>query len=156
MKHGIIIACLIGLTTAVGVRAADESNAPPPPGHGLGRPMMANILPPPVLNQLALTADQTAKYNDLNESFKKEAAKLRASGSPNGGTTNSPAAGTQPDVRQALRTLHRSYVDKVRTFLTDDQKAKLDDALQHGPGRGGHGGPSAGTNPPPPAPPADK
>jgi len=145
MKRGIIIACLIGLTATLSVRAADEP-ATTPPGHG-GRPMMMNILPPPVIDQLALTADQKTKYNDLDESFKADAAKLRASNVQSGGASTNAPSGAQPDNRQAFHALRKSYVDKVRGFLTDEQKTKLDAALEHGPH---HGGPSGGTNPPPP------
>jgi hypothetical protein len=155
MKHGIIIACLIGLTAAIGVRAADEP-ATPPPGHGGGgRPTMNSILSPTVLQQLALTADQKTKYDDLNESFKKDAASLRATSQSTGTSTNGPSGG-QSDNRQAFHAMRKSYVDKVRLFLTDEQKTKLDSALEHGPGHGGHGGPNGGAGTPPPPAPSDK
>ena len=80
MKRGIITACLIGLVTAVGARAADDSSNKPPAEHRPTRPMapaMDSLLPPRLLDELALTADQKTKYDDLNAAFKKDAAKWR-------------------------------------------------------------------------------
>jgi Spy/CpxP family protein refolding chaperone len=58
------------------------------------------------------------------------------------------------DQRKGHMDLRKSYIDKVRAFLTDEQKANLDKALEHArDGRGGHG--PGGALPPPP-PPADK
>jgi hypothetical protein len=108
---------------------------------------MFGILPPHLLDQLALTPEQTAKYDPLNASFKSDAAKLRAENA--GGGTNAPSGGS----RQAMRELHKSYIEKVKAFLTAEQTATLDKAMQHGPG--GHGGPNGGPSgsPPPQAPP---
>ena len=116
MKRLVLIAGLIGLVTAIGANAADApTNAPPPAEH---RPMAMNLLPPRVLNALALTADQKTKYDALDASFKKDAADLRAKSGESG-------------TRQEFRELHRSYLDKVRAFLTNDQKEKLQTALEH-------------------------
>jgi len=154
MKRGLIIACLIGLMAPLGVRA-QGTNAPPPPPPGGGamrgnRPNMDNLLPPPVLADLALTADQKTKYDALAAAYKTDFAKWREANPPTG---NPPT----PEARQAVRDLRKSYTDKVRAFLTDDQKTKLDQALERarsrgprGPGGpGGSGGPG-GTPPPPP------
>ena len=113
--------------------------------------MMRNILPPRILEELALTADQQTKYNSLDASFKSDVAKLQANNAPPGGTTtNAPPSGG----REAFRTLHRSYVEKVRAFLTADQNAKLTQAMENGPGGGRRGpGQGAGGNPPPQPPP---
>ncbi|MGO9244913.1 MAG: hypothetical protein ACLPT4_04255 [Verrucomicrobiia bacterium] len=149
MKRAMIIACLTSVVIAAGVLAADDStNAPPPRPM---RPMMRNILPPRILEDLALTADQQTKYNSLDASFKSDVAKLQANNAPPGGTaTNAPPSGG----REAFRTLHRSYIEKVRAFLTADQNAKLTQALENAPGGGRRGaGPGAGGNPPPPQPP---
>jgi hypothetical protein len=152
MKHRIVIACMIGLMTALSARAADDStNAPSAPNAPSGdhhSPMRSmGLMPPRVLDQLALTPEQKAKYEPLNESFKSDVAKLRADSAAAG--TNAPPGGN----RQAIRDLHKSYIEKVRAFLTADQNATLDKAMQHGPGPGGHGGPNSGGNTPPPQPP---
>jgi hypothetical protein len=110
---------------------------------------MDNLLPPPVLADLALTPDQKTKYDALAAGFKTDFAKWRESNPDTG-------APPSPEARQALRDLRKSYTDKVRAFLTDDQKTKLDQALERMRARGprGPGGPN-GAPPPPPAP-ADK
>jgi Spy/CpxP family protein refolding chaperone len=146
MKRAIIVACLTGAVIATGALAADDStNAPPPRPM---RPMMGNLLRPRILEDLALTADQQTKYNSLDASFKSDVAKLQANNAPPGGpTTNAPPSGG----REAFRALHRSYIEKLRAFLTADQNAKLTQALENGPGGGRRGaGPGAGGNPPPP------
>jgi uncharacterized protein YnzC (UPF0291/DUF896 family) len=115
---------------------------------------MENLLAPPVLDELALTADQKAKYDTLTADYKKDLAKWRAE-NPGAGTTPSPEA------RQAMRDLRRGYIDKLRASLTDDQKAKLDKAQERmrargQRGSGGPGGPGGAPPPPPPPPPSDK
>ncbi len=152
MKRAMIVACLTSFIAAAGVLAADNStNAPPPTPPRPTRPMMRNILPPRILEELALTADQQTKYNSLDASFKSDVAKLQANNAPSGGTaTNAPPSGG----REAFRALHRSYIEKVRPLLTADQNAKLTQALEEGPGGGRRGpGPGAGGNPPPQPPP---
>jgi hypothetical protein len=141
MKRVVLIVGLIGLVTITGARAADDStNAPPPTEHRPARPMVTNLLPPRVLEALALTADQKTQYDALDTSFKKDVTDWRAKNGENGN-------------RQELRDLRRSYLDKVRAFLTDDQKTGLQKALEAG--RGPRGGQSPSTNspatPPPPS-----
>jgi Spy/CpxP family protein refolding chaperone len=146
MKRTVIIACLISLVATVGVFAQGGStNAPPPmPPHPM-RPMLNNLLPPHVFDELALTADQQAKYNTLNEGFKSDVAKLRAS-HESGGTNAVPGTG-----RQELRELRHGYIEKLRAFLTADQNAKLTQALENA--REHRGGGPEGANPPPQPPP---
>ena len=74
-----------------------------------------------------------------------------------------PGAGTtpSPEARQAMRDLRKSYIDKLRASLTDEQKAKLDKAQERmrargQRGSGGPGGPGGAPPPPPPPPPSDK
>ena len=151
MRREIITACLIGLAATIGVRAAD-TNAPPKPPQDQRppRPNMDNLLPPHVVDDLALTADQKTKYNALAADFKKDFDAKRESNAGSGGPPS-------PEARQAMRDLRKSYTDKVRGFLTDDQKTKLDQALEHARSRGPHGagGPGGPGGAPPPSP-ADK
>lgn len=168
MKHGIIIACLIGLMAAVGARAADEPAAKPPGEHKPPAPLMDAILMPRTVEDLALTPEQKAKYDDLSASFKKDAAKWRADNNYDPEKAreemrkareakDQEAMKKLADQRKGLADLRKGYVDKVRAFLTDDQKAKLDKAVQGGPGRW-RGGPNTDTKPsaPPPPAPSDK
>ncbi len=155
MKRGIIIACLIGLGAAIGAQA--ETNAPPKPprdGRPMGnRPNMDSLLAAPVLDELALTADQKAKYDALAADFKKDFAKWRADNPTSEGPPSNES-------RQAMRDLRKGYTDKLRASLDDDQKTKLDKALERMRARGqrGPGGPGGPGGPPPPPlpPPADK
>ena len=74
-----------------------------------------------------------------------------------GGVPSQDEADAAAANRQALRALRKSYIDKVRAFLTDEQKTKLDDSIAHAAARGGHAGPNGGGNTPPPPPaPAEK
>jgi Spy/CpxP family protein refolding chaperone len=148
MKRAVIIACLTSVVIAAGAYAADGStNAPPSlPPHPM-RPMLVNLLPPRVFDALALTADQQAKYNTLNESFKSDVAKLRTN-SQSSSTNAVPGAG-----RQEARELRHGYIEKLRGVLTADQNAKLTQALENmGHGRR-EGGQAGGANPPGPTPP---
>ena len=150
MKHGIAVAFLIGSIAAVGARA-QETNAPPapnPPAHRPMGPMMEHLLPPRVLDELSLTPDQKTKYDVLEASFKKDAAKWRADNPPGGGSSGQAGTNRPFADRQGLRDLRKSYIDKVRAFLTDEQKAKLDKALERVRER--RGGPGPGGPPPPP------
>ena len=146
MKRGIVIACLIGLVVALTAQA-QETNAPPKPlpprpGMGGGRPMLDSIIMPRVLEELSLTADQKTKYDVLETQFKAEVTKVRESNQ-----------GDMQKGRQAMRDLRRSYQDKVRAFLTNEQKTKLDKAHARAMMRGGGPGGQGGGAQPPPAPP---
>jgi Spy/CpxP family protein refolding chaperone len=162
MKLGIVIICLIGLVAATATRAAD-TNAPPPtnwPTHRPMGPMMDNLLQPRVLEELALTPEQKTNYDALAAGFKKDAAKWRTDNNYDPEKAREEMRQAQDsgdqatiqkltDQRKGLMDLRKSYVDKVRAFLTDEQKAKLDKALEHA--RDWSGGHGPGGAPPPPA-----
>jgi len=165
MKRGIAVICLIGLVAATAARAAD-TDTPPLPNPSAHQPMAGNLLPPRVLEDLALTSEQQANYDTLAAGFKKDAAKWRAD---NGydpqkareEISQARAAGDQATIqvvtneRKGLMDLRKSYVDKVRAFLTDEQKVTLDKALEHAHDWSGGHSPSSAP-PPPQPPPADK
>ena len=165
MKRGIVITCLIGLVAATAARAQETNTPPPmPPAHRPMGPMMDNLLPQPVLEDLALTPEEKTNYDALAAGFKKDAAKWRADNNYDPEKAREEMrvahdAGDQAtiqkltDQRKGLMDLRKSYVDKVRASLTDEQKAKLDKALEHA--RQMRGGPGPG-GAPPPLPPADK
>jgi hypothetical protein len=165
MKRGIIITSLIGLVAATAARAAD-TDAPPLPNPSAHQPLVGNLLLPRVLEDLALTSGQQSSYDALASDFKKDAAKWRADNNYDSEKAREEMsqarnAGDQAtiqkltDQRKGLVDLRKSYVDKVRAFLTDDQKATLDKALEHAHDWSGGHGPS-GALPPPQEPPADK
>jgi len=150
MKHGIIVACSIGLILAASALAAPGSTNAPPMNHRPTRLMMGNLLPPRILNELALTGDQQTKYDSLNASFKSDLAQWEANNGQSGGTTTNAAPSGD---RQTPGALRRSYMEKLRGFLTADQNAKLTQANENGPGRGRRGvSQTTGTNSPPPPP----
>lgn len=149
MKRGILIACLIGLVAAVGARAADEPPANPSGQHGPARGGMESLLPPRVLEKLALTADQKTKYDALNTSFKNDAAKLWSSHSAGGESSSSGSTNNASSNRKGLRDLHKSYIDQLRPSLTSDQAATLEKALENmRNNRGGHSGTNSPAKPP--------
>jgi Spy/CpxP family protein refolding chaperone len=166
MSRGIVITCLIGLVAATAAGAAD-TNAPPPssaPAHHPKGTMV--VLPPRVLEDLALTPEQQANYDALAAGFKKDLAKWCADNNydlekAREEMGQARQAGDQAtiqkltDQRKGLVDLRKSYVDKVRAFLTDEQKATLDKALEHAHDWSGGHGPS-GVPPSPQPPPADK
>jgi Spy/CpxP family protein refolding chaperone len=153
MKRGFVIACLISLAATAAVFAQGGSTNAPPEGTRPMRPMMGNLLPPRVLEQLALTGDQQSKYDALDTSFKSDVAKLRApSSASSGSVTNAPPPPSGG--RQQMRELRRSYIEKVRAFLTADQNAKLTQAMENMANRRrGGGGPAEGSNSPAQTPP---
>ena len=151
MKRGILIACLIGLVAAVGARAADEPPANPTGQHGPTRAGMDNLVPPRLLEKLALTADQKTKYDALNASFKNDVAKWRSSHSSGGESGSAGSTNSVPSDRKGLRELHKGYMDQFRASLTSDQTATLDNALENlRSNRGGHGGTNSAAKPPAP------
>jgi hypothetical protein len=165
MKRGIIITSLIGLVAATAVRAAD-TDTPPLPDPSAHQPMMGSLLMPRVLENLALTTAQQTSYDALAAGFKKDAAKWRADNNydpekARQEMTQARDAGDQAtiqkltDQRQGFVDLRKSYVDRVRTFLTDDQKATLDKAFVHAQNWGSGHGPS-GELPPLQNTPSDK
>jgi hypothetical protein len=123
--------------------------------------MAGNLLPPRVLEDLALTSEQQANYDALAAGFKKDAAKWRADNNYDSQKareemSQARAAGDQATIqkltnqRKGLMDLRQSYVDKVRAFLTDEQKVTLDKGLEHAHDWSGGHSPS-GALPPPPA-----
>jgi Spy/CpxP family protein refolding chaperone len=161
MKRGIAVICLIGLVATTAARAAD-TNAPPLPNPTAHRPMMDNLLQPRVLEELALTPEQKTNYDALAAGFKKDAAKWRADSGydPEKAREEMSEARAADDKvtiqvvtneRKGLMDIRKSYVDKVRAFLTDEQKATLDKALEHAHDWTGGHGPSGPPQPPPPA-----
>jgi hypothetical protein len=152
MQRRMLIACLIGLVAAVGARAADET---PANATGERRPMrsgMDNLLPPHVLEKLALTADQKAKYDALDASFKKDVVNARSSHSSGSGSVSSTGStNSVSSSHNGPRELRKSYIDQLRPSLTSDQAATLDKALENmRNNRGGHSGTNSAAKPPAP------
>jgi Spy/CpxP family protein refolding chaperone len=186
MRQLMIAVTAATLLTSGGVFAQGGTNQPTrPPGgpRGPGGPRFEmQLIPPRLMDDLALTAEQKAKVEVLQADFAKERDKLRAS------ETNNPEFAKLRDEMRAARDagdrekmrslreqlvpyqkpildLRRQYMDKVRSLLTDEQKKTLEEAIQRRGPRGpggprGMGGPPHGAGedgpPPPPPPPPDK
>ncbi len=139
------------------------------PGGGPGA-MLDNLLPPRVLDELKLTAEQKSKYDELQAAFKKDADKWKSE-HPNSAEAmrkaredgDREAVRKLAEERKPLMDARKASVDKLRESLTAEQKETLDNALEQvrnrrGPGPGGpdqggpgQGGPKGDHPPPPPA-----
>ena len=172
MIRKLIVTLAIVAAATIGVRAGDKEGPGGPPRGGHDRPHgphSEGLLPPPLLERLNLTDDQKAKVKELSDQFAKEAKEIREKA----GITPEDFKAARDDeakrkelqekmkpVMEQLKQLRHDYMDKVKGILTDEQKAKLDEAIQHFKERGGdrHGGkhgppPGGGGDQPPPPPP---
>lgn len=101
----LIAVALVGLTASL-VRAEGDGRGKGGEGkhqRGPGQ-MMEHLMPPFLLEDLKLTAEQKAKYDELETAFKKDA--------------------------QALQEKRKASMDTIRAMLTDEQKAKLEAAKE--------------------------
>jgi Spy/CpxP family protein refolding chaperone len=129
MKRIMLVTCLIGLMAAVGARAADETSTSTTGEHHSARGGMDSLLPPRLLEKLALTGEQKTKYDTLNASFKKDLAKLE--GSSTSSTNSASSSGnTGRSNRKGIRELRKNYMDQFRPSLTSEQTATLDKAAE--------------------------
>src|ERR1035437_4494342 len=98
--------------------------------------MMDNLLPPRVLDDLALTADQKTQYGPLEASFTKDAAKWRADNNYDpekareemrtARDSNDQAALKKlADQRKGLMDIRKGYVDKLRASLTRSEERRV-------------------------------
>jgi Spy/CpxP family protein refolding chaperone len=171
----VALAALFASAFAIAQTGGDKSEAPPGQGprggHGPGpAAMLDNLLPPRILDELKLTADQKSRYDALQASFKKEADAWKTA---NPTWQDQMRKAREDGDRDAMRKLaeqrkpvmdaRKANVDKFRETLTAEQKETLDKAMEQargrrrpGPGPGspsgegpGAGGPKGG--PPPPA-----
>jgi Spy/CpxP family protein refolding chaperone len=139
---------------------ASPKAAAPSPGQRPG-PMLEHLLPPRAIDSLNLTADQKTKYADLEAGFRKEAQAWRKQHPANPEefrkareTGDSETLKKLAENRKQLMDLRKSYVDKFRASLTDEQKKTLDERLPEARMRRGPGpreGKPAGPTPAPPA-----
>ena len=176
MRQLMIAVTAATLLTGGGVFAQGGTNQPArPPGgpRGPGGPRFEMpLIPPRVMDDLALTAEQKPKVEALQADFAKERDKLRASE-----TNNPEIAKLRSDMQAAreagdrekmkslreqlvpyekpLLDLRKQYMDKVRVLLTDEQKKTLNEAQARFGRRNVPGGPPPLPPPPPDNPPKD-
>jgi Spy/CpxP family protein refolding chaperone len=164
----VAFAALLTGTLAIAQAGGDKPAAPKGEGkHGGGNPaaMLDNLLPPHLLDELKLTAEQKTKFDDLQAAFKKDADKWK---SAHPDFQDQMQAARKSEDKEAVRTLmeqrkplmeaRKASVDKLRESLTAEQKDTLDKAMEQvrnrrgpgGPGGPGGGGPKGDQPPPPP------
>ena len=158
----VVTASAVVALTSFALTSAFAQNATNTTAHGprATGPRVDHILPPPIVDSLALTAEQKTTYDGLDAAFKKDAAKWRADNPVDEAavkkahdTGDKEALRQLQEKQQGLWDIRKGYIDKVRASLTDAQKAALDKALQDmrtKQPRGQHGA-KPGTAPPPPA-----
>jgi Spy/CpxP family protein refolding chaperone len=145
---------LIAGAPAIAGEGKGEHNAEGPRG-GRG-PALEHLLPPRVVDDLNLTADQKTKLADLESSFKKDAEKWRAAHPANPEAVrkaresgDKEALNKLRDQRKELMDIRKGYVDKLRESLTAEQKDKLGKALERAREHRGHSEPGPKGPPPP-------
>jgi Spy/CpxP family protein refolding chaperone len=175
----MIVALATLFAGAFAIAQSGNTNPPPPKsdaphgGRGPGGPgaMLENLLPPRVVDELKLTADQKTKYDDLQTAFRKE---LDAWKTAHPNAAEQVRTARENNDRETLRKLaverkpvmdaRKANVDKFRETLTAEQKDTLDKSMEHARNRRGQGGPAGGPGPdgskgdqppPPPPPPVD-
>jgi Spy/CpxP family protein refolding chaperone len=156
MKKWTLIAAAIALL-AVASQAGDYRPDRPRGLRGPreGAPMIGNLLPPRVLEDLQLTAEQKAKYDALQEKFAAEhkewmqshraegealREQLRAAREAQDVARIKEAQAKLAEHRKPVEELRKSYMEKVRALLTPDQIKELDEARdRRGPPSEGRG-----------------
>lgn len=110
-------------------------------------PMLEHLLPPRVVEDLNLTADQKATFDGLESAFKKDAEKWRSEHRQNPEEFRKARESGDKEAlqkigedRKQLMETRRSYMDKLRASLNDEQKSKLDESIgefrkRHGKGQ---------------------
>lgn len=162
----LAVVALTGLALAV-ARAEDKPKAEgkQPGGPRGAGPLLEHLLPPRLVSELKLTAEQKAKYDELEAAFKKDAAKWREEHPMTEADREALRKARQEgdkaklekfaQQRKGLMDKRKAYVDQFRTVLTPEQQKQLEEALEQararakergGPGPKGPRGPK-----PPPA-----
>ena len=151
MRNWFIAVAAAVLLAANGVRAqGTNENVKPNPPHR-ERPvarMPGGLLPPRIADDLSLTDEQKTKLKDLDAAFVKERDDWRAAHKDIGTDVQklreeADAARKAGDTAKLKETrkktqelsapmteLRRKYMDQFRATLTDEQKQKLDKALE--------------------------
>ncbi len=171
MRRTICILTLLALalTTATIVVAKKPAAERParkqgPGRHGPGGPGQMPLVPPGLVNQLELTADQQTAFDALAKQWAADRDAWLKENKPDSAQQAEMKAAREAGDRermQALREQHQgkmkslhemrqSYVDKVKALLNDDQQSILARAQEHARqhrhhhhhhgGKGGKGG----------------
>jgi Spy/CpxP family protein refolding chaperone len=142
MKRWFILSTAVALLAGTLAVAGDDGGKP---DGDRPHPKQRGLLPPRALQELNLTAEQQAKYKELNEQFVKERdawlAAHKGEGEPareefeaarEAGDRAKLDALRQKrhDAMQPLVDLRHKYMDQFRAVLTPQQIKKLDEARE--------------------------
>lgn len=153
MKRTLIALAALALLLPLGARTnAQDTNAP---AHSAGHRPGDSLLPSPVVEALALSPDQKSQYDTLKTQYQQEReawlkahqtdldviqAEMLLARQANNQDKMADLRKQEHEAKQPLYDLRKQYVDKVRDFLTDDQKDKLDKIFPQW--KAGPGGPT--------------
>jgi Spy/CpxP family protein refolding chaperone len=147
------------------VQAAAQPEVQPRAKRGGPRPLgpaLEHLLPPRLVEELKLTAEQRARYDQLEAAFKADAEKWRQQHPLTDADLDAIRKARQEGNKAALEKLlpprkelmqkRKGYVEQFRASLTAEQQQQLDAFLEKGrqrvQQRAGAGGPR-GPKPPP-------
>jgi len=117
MKKLIVLSLAAMIAASVVYAEKPEGQCPKGKGQLAAQKGPRGLLPSQVLEKLSLTADQKAKYDELDAACKKD-----------------EAANTD---RSKAREIHKGYIEQLKSALTDDQKKTLEEMRpKHPPGEG--------------------
>ena len=124
---------------------------PPPPPGVLGNPLgLGELISPAGLEKLALSKEQKADFDKINDEFKKTQKELQtklADFTKNPGQAPDPKVFTE--IFEAQRNLRPTTLARVEKLLTDEQKKTLEQVRRELPGFGIGFGPGPIGFPPP-------
>jgi len=139
LTQTLITTLTIALIAIVAVQAQDEK-----PKHRPGG-MMEGLLPPMALEKLQLTADQKAKYEEINKEFAKDAKEFWASHAELREKMKAAReAGDKDKMKELMAEMkpmmeaRKSGMEKVKALLTDEQKKTMEEMAEKM--RAAHGG----------------
>ena len=132
----VIAVGALALTAAFAEAPANKPDGKPP-GKGGGPRGLDHLLPVKAVKELKLTAEQQAKYTELEAAFKKDAAAWAEKNPPPTQEEMNKAKEGDKATREALKARReplmqkrKSYVDQFRATLTAEQKTELDKELE--------------------------
>lgn len=136
MKHWIVLSAVCSLLASSAAFANDE--AAPKPGDKPHRRPPHDLIAPPGLKELGLSAEQEAKYKAINQEFVKERDKWLADhkgegkdAKPDNNQGDDKGARQQRrEEMKPLMELRHKYTEQLRSALTPEQNKKLDEARE--------------------------
>ena len=137
MKRSMILTTVLALIAASSVYAGEGKDKPHGPG-GPGHHGDMGLLPPHMVDDLALTAEQKTKYAEIETNFKAAAKKYhdehpiseadREAMRKAHESGDKAAMAKYAEQRKGFMEIRKTYVDQLRAALTPEQVKKLDDA----------------------------